>query len=40
MILNPEFAKIFSSRISEIIVKRLSTMTEQDVKVCSKDQIE
>lgn len=37
--LSPEFAKTFSTQISEIIVKRLSTLSEQDVKVCDKDQV-
>lgn len=39
-VLSPECARHFSSSIGEIVVKRLSTMTEQDVKVCNKDQVE
>jgi len=38
--LNLEFAKIFCTRISNAILKRLSTLSEQDVKVCNKDQVE
>jgi len=39
MSLDPEFANVFSTKISEIVVKRLSTLSEQDVKVCDKDQV-
>jgi ubiquitin carboxyl-terminal hydrolase 9/24 len=38
--LTPEFAKLFSSRVSELIVKRLQNMSEKEVKNCSKDQVE
>ena len=38
--LNPEFAKAFASKISELTVKRLQSMTEKEVKDCSKDQVE
>lgn len=40
LVLEPEFAKAFSTRISDIIVKRLSTLSEQDVKICNKDQVD
>ena len=38
--LDAEFAKQFSTRISDTIVKRLSTLSEQDVKNCNKDQVD
>jgi ubiquitin carboxyl-terminal hydrolase 9/24 len=40
LMLTPEFAKLFSSRVSELTVQRLQNMSEKEVKNCSKEQVE
>ena len=37
---SPEFAAIFTSKISDVTVKRLQGMSEKEVKHCSKDSVE
>lgn len=39
-ILSEEFAAEFSSRIANTIVKRLASLSEKDVKLCNKDQVD
>ena len=38
--LTPEFATQFTSRISNALIKRFATLSENDVKKCDMDQIE
>jgi len=38
--LTPEFAKAFSGQCRDLIVRRLSTMNDKDVKNCDKTQID
>jgi len=40
MTLTPEFSKVFASKISNLIVRRLQGMSEKEVKHCSKDQVD
>jgi hypothetical protein len=36
----PDFAKLFASKVSDLTVKRLQSMSEKEVKNCSKDSVD
>lgn len=40
MMLCPEFAAKFTEKVSDLVVKRLSSLSEQDVKNCNKEEVE